>query len=170
MDVKQKERQQRGEAFQQEIRSSWKLVANCWRMRIADGRGSTRPADDIILLKDINVLAELKRTKSERFEFSFLRTNQVKGLLDFEAVVPHNMGLVFVSFHDDTRGLDEAVCFRLLTAMYFMRERGRQYITLDEFKRQVFPCLRLPRKKLDDGPGYDLKEVNSYYAANIRKK
>lgn len=161
MDHKQRERQQRGEDFQNELRRSWRTVPNCWRMRIADGRGATRPADELILLKDVNILGEHKRTNGDRFEFSFLEVNQVKGLLDFDHVLSRNIGLVFVSFLNDDLGRDLAITFRLKTAMTFMQVKGRKYITIGEFRNKVIPCLWLPRIKLEDGPGYDLKEVNS---------
>lgn len=161
MDHKQRERQQRGEDFQNELRRSWRTVDKCWRMRIADGRGATRPADELILLKDVNILGEHKRTKGDRFEFSFLEVNQVKGLLDFDHVLDRNRGLVFVSFLNDELGRDLAVTFRLKTAMALMKDIGRKYIKIDEFVNQVIPCLWLPRIQLEDGPGYDLKEVNN---------
>lgn len=166
MDHKQKERQQRGQDFQDEIRRSWRLVPNSWRMRIADGRGGTRPADEIILLNDVNILAEHKRTQGDRFELSFLEVNQIKGLLDFDQVIARNKGLVFVSFLDEAKGLDLAVAFRLIPAAYYMKRKRRKYITVDEFKKQVTPCLWLPRMQLDDGPGYDLKGVNDYFVTD----
>lgn len=159
MNHKQKERQQRGIDFQDEMRRSWRHVPNSWRMRIADGGGSTRPADEIILLESMNVLAEHKRTDGDRFEFGFLEVNQVRGLLDFDQVLPHNVGLVFVSFLSADRDL--AVTFRLYTALRYMQQAKRKYITIDEFKKEVVPCVWLPRVTYDDGPGYDLKGVNN---------
>lgn len=163
MDHKQKERQQRGEDFQDEMRRSWRLVSNCWRMRITDGRGSTRPADEVILLSDVNILAEHKRTQGDRFELSFLRPNQLKGLVDFDRVIARNRGLVFVSFLDDSIGLDKAVVFPLIDILGHMKRRGRQYAKLEEFEKREIPGLLLPRIQLDDGPGYDLKGVNNYF-------
>lgn len=160
MDHKQLERQQRGEDFQNELRRSWRLVPNCWRLRIADGRGGARPGDELILLKDVNILGEHKRTTGDRFEFSFLEVNQVKGLLDFDAVIDRNIGLVFVSFLNEAVGRDLAVTFRLALAMKYMQEKRRKYITIDEFNNEVIPCLWLPRLQLTEGPGYDLKGVN----------
>lgn len=164
MNHKQKERQQRGLDFQEELRRSWRLVPNSWRMRIPDGRGATRPADELILLEGVSILAEHKRTEGDRFEFSFLEVNQVKGLLDFDQVLQTNVGLVFVSFLNEGQGRDLAVAFRLLTAMQYMKEAGRKYITITELQNQVIPCVWLPRILLDDGPGYDLKGVK--YATN----
>lgn len=161
MDSKQLERQQRGQDFQNELRRSWRTVPNCWRLRIADGRGATRPGDELILLKDVSILGEHKRTAGDRFEFSFLEVNQVKGLLDFDKVIERNIGLVFVSFLNEAVGRDLAVTFRLLTAMQYMQKVGHKYITIKDFENQVIPCLWLPRLQLDSGPGYYLKEVNS---------
>lgn len=166
MDHKQKERQQRGQDFQEELRRSWRLVPNCWRMRIADGRGGTRPADEIVLLSDINVLAELKRTKGDRFNLGMLEVNQIRGLLDFDSVIDRNRGLVFVSFLDEARGVDLAVAFRLIPAAKYMKQKNKKYISIEEFKNKSIPCLWLERIKLEDGPGYDLKGVNGYFATD----
>jgi len=135
-------------------------------MRIADGRGGTRPADEVILLNDINVLGEHKRTQGDRFELSFLRVNQLTGLVDFDQVIERNKGLVFVSFLDDAKGLDAAVTFRLIDILGHMKQRGRQYVTLAEFRTKEIPGLILPRKQLEDGPGYDLKGVNDYFVTD----
>ena len=156
MDVKQKERQQRGQDFQLEIMHSWRLVPNIWTMTIKDGGGGTRPADRIILSQDVNILAELKRTKSQRFELAFLRPNQIQGLLDFDQVIKRNVGMVFVSFHNIEKGIDTAFAFRLADAIPYMKQVGRSYITLDEFRQQVIPCAEMPR---GENQTYDLKGV-----------
>lgn len=67
MRNKQRERQQRGDDFQAEIRRSWRGVPNVWRMRIADGAGATRPGDEIVITPEVNILAEMKRTESPTF-------------------------------------------------------------------------------------------------------
>ena len=164
---KQKERQQRGQDFQDELRRSWRLVPKCWRMRVADGRGATRPGDEIILLQYINVLAEHKRTKGTKFELGFLAPNQLKGLIDFDTIIDRNKGLVFVSFLDEAKGLDKAVAFRLVAAALYMKRNNRKYITLEEFESGKMPCLMLDRIKIDDKPGYDLKGVNSYFVTDL---
>lgn len=156
MDVKQKERQQRGQDFQLEIMNSWKRIPNIWTMTIKDGGGGTRPADRIILTQDINILAELKRTESQRFELAYLRPNQIKGLLDFDQVIERNVGLVFISFHSTKKGIDTAFAFRLMDAMPYMKQAGRSYITLDELRQQVIPCAEMPR---GEHHTYDLKGV-----------
>jgi hypothetical protein len=132
-------------------------------MRIADGRGSTRPADEVILLHDINVLGEHKRTQGDRFELSFLRTNQLTGLVDFDSVIPRNKGLVFVSFLDEAKGVDDAIAFQLITVLRHMKRLRRRYITAEEFIKGKVPGLRLPCIQTDDGRGYDLKGVNDYF-------
>jgi hypothetical protein len=145
----QRERQQRGEDFQDEIRRSWALIPNCWRMRIKDGGGGTRPADEIVLLEEVNILAEHKRTESDRFELAFLRTDQVKGLIQFDRCLVRNLGLVFVSFHNQDAGIDEAYAFRLARALQYMQYKGRQYVTLEELGYQDLPCSKLPRIAAD---------------------
>lgn len=158
MNAKQKERRQRGEDFQLEIMKSWRLVPNVWTMVIKDGGGGARPADRIILTEPINILAELKRTKSRRFELSYLRPNQIQGLIDFDKVIERNVGLVFVSFHDPDEGLDKAYAFRLAEALLYMREKGTLYITLDELESNRIVCAELPRNESETNT-YDLKGV-----------
>lgn len=161
---KQKERHDRGEEFQDEIRRSWRLIPNVWRMRIKDGRGGTRPADEIVTTPNGNFLIEAKRTAGDRFELGFIRPNQLRGLVNFE-VIPQNFGLVFVSFQNEK--IDEAYAFRLSSLLKYMRQYRFQYISLAVFRTFLtIPCLQLPRtyyhdphnKKLS-GPAYDLTEV-----------
>ena len=158
----QRERQQRGEEFQDEIRRSWRLLPNCWRMRIADGQGTTRPADEIILLEEINVLAEAKRTSGEVFKLSMLRPNQVTGLIDFDQVISRNWGLVFISFLNDDKGLDEAYAIRLITALKFMKQKGKVSISLEELRTRAVNCIDLPLLSKDERI-YDLKGVKECY-------
>lgn len=164
---KQAERRQRGEDFQNEIRRSWRLIPNCWRLRITDGvnRTGSRPADELLLLESINILCEEKRTAGDRFELSFLRPNQLRGLLEFDAVLPQNKGLVFVSFlNADT---DTAYAFCIADATAYMKEQDRQYIALEEFKQQKIKCVHLPvivvTDKDEQKKGYDLKGVQECY-------
>lgn len=164
---KQAERRQRGEDFQTEIRRSWRLIPNCWRLRITDGvnRTGTRPADDLILLEHINILCEEKRTASDRFELSYLRPDQVKGLLEFEATLERNKGLVFISFLNPP--VDVAYAFRLTDAAVYMQQQERKYITLDELQQQKITCVVLPVTHIEqDGKelrAYDLKGVQECY-------
>jgi hypothetical protein len=151
----QRERNERGLDFQAELRRSWLRIPNCWRMRIPDGAGGTRPADEIVLLEDVNILGEHKRTKGRKFELSFLRPDQVGGLLAFDATLERNKGLVFVSFHNPEKGLDDAYAFRLVVAMAYMHRKGLQYIHLDDLARKVIPCAQLPRLDAAE-PTYDL--------------
>lgn len=165
----QRERQQRGTDFQEEIRSSWRQVPNCWRMTIESGKGQgqssgTRPADAITILNDVNVLTELKRTSGEAFELGFLRPNQLEGLIDFDAVIPRNFGLVFVSFLNEERGIDAAYSIRLIDAIKFMKRVGRQHIKLEELRRGAVACLHLPVTWYKGHRLYDLQGVNDYYS------
>lgn len=163
----QAERRLRGENFQEEIRRSWRLIPNCWRLRITDGvnRTGTRPGDDLILLEHINILCEEKRAADDRFTWSLLRPDQRKGLREFEAALQRNRGLVFISFLYDT--VDEAYAFRLVEAAEFMGTQGRQYITLAEFQQQKITCVPLPLITVDERGemvrAYDLKGVQECY-------
>jgi hypothetical protein len=158
----QRERQRRGEDFQAEIRRSWRLVPNCWRMRIADGRGGSRPADEITLLEEINVLAELKRTQGSSFKLNMLRPNQIQGLIDFDEVISRNYGLVFVSFLDEKKDLDEAYAFRLITALKHMKKKGAVNVKLEELRKGKLPAVRLPLLDWAERT-YDLKGVVECY-------
>ena len=157
----QRERRQRGEDFQAEIRRSWSEIPNCWRVRIPDG-AATRPADELILTESANILAEHKRTKSRKFELSFLRPNQVLGLVDFDQVISRNIGLVFVSFHNPEQGLDKAFAIRLITALKYMQKKGRAFITLEELevhaKTGIYLAVAIPRLNKAE-PTYDLRGV-----------
>jgi hypothetical protein len=125
-------------------------------MRIKDGGGGTRPGDEIVLLEPANILAEHKRTEGRKFEFGFLRPDQVNGLLDFDRAVSRNLGLVFVSFHNPKQQLDDAYAFRLATGIRYMQRQEVAYIHLDDFRRGALPCCQLPR--LDTAkPTYDLR-------------
>lgn len=160
----QKERQQRGESFQDELRRSWRLLPNVWRFRIPDGGGGNRPGDEIVLLENINVLAEHKRTQSDKFQLSYLRPSQLKGLLDFDQVIERNYGMVFVNFHNEAKGRDVVYGFRLISAIHFMGNKGRRYITLQEFMSQEIKSVEIPLLPSDDGKRrYDLEELLTCY-------
>lgn len=159
---KQKERQQRGSDFQDEIRRGWRLVPNIWTINLKDGGGQTNAADRLIIAEEVNILAELKRTASQKFELNYLRPNQIKGLIDFDQVVDRNYGLVLVSFHNPGKGIDEAYGIRLTTALRYMQKKDRRYIGLEELQAGTFPAIKLPR--LDNAlPTYDLRGLITCY-------
>lgn len=162
-DLKQQERRQRGEDFQQELRRSWHYINNCWRMRITDKNSGTRPADDVILLQYINILAEAKRTSGDAFTLSMVRTNQQKGLWDFDSVIPRNKGLIFISFLNTE--VDEAYAFRFIDALRYMRNNGTQSIPLEDIRAgQQLKRVYLPLKHDKNGDRYyDLKGVEQCY-------
>lgn len=152
---KQQERRGRGKEFEEEIRRSWSRVPNVWRLRIADGGGASRPADELVLTPSGNLLIEMKRTEYSSFGMSFLRTGQIKGLLEFEHVLPQNYGLVFVSFLGDIR--DEVYAFRLFTALQYMREVQRRSISIKSFHEGGIAAWRLPLCCESGERYYDLK-------------
>lgn len=156
---KQYNRQERGESFQDEMRRSWRLLSRIWRMRISDGGGSTRPADTLILLFDRNILAEYKRTDGEEFKLGMLEVNQQTGLIDFEATeIPHNMGMVFVSFDNEDDDRDETYGFRLIPALEYMRDNKRLSVPLEVFRAGGIPAFKC--ELIDDiERTWDLKEV-----------
>lgn len=163
---KQRERQQRGSDFQEEYRNSWKEVPNIWQIRIKDGRGGTKPADHLTVCQKVNILAELKRTASRKFELSYLEPNQIKGLVDFDQVIERNYGLVLCSFHNPRKGLDDCYAIRLVTAIRYMQAKGRVHINLDELKEAHVNGKRVAMRvsRLDKPtPTYDLKGVAECY-------
>lgn len=161
---KQRERRQRGHDFQQEVRNSWRLIPNTWQIVIKDGGGGSRPADNLVLAQEINILQELKRTTSRKFELSFLEPNQIRGLIDFDQVILNNYGMVLVSFHNPEKGLDDAYAIRLISALRYMNDKGRQFISLDELPtataggRKV--AMHMPRQA---GNTYDMQGVVECY-------
>ncbi|MEN2464955.1 hypothetical protein [Ornithinibacillus sp. JPR2-1] len=163
LNNKQRERRQRGHDFQEEILESLRFVPNVWTIHIKDGPGGSRPADRIILTEKINILAELKRTEGQRFYLSFLRTNQLQGLVDFDQVIERNLGLVFVSFHNPKKTLDETYVFRLTTALQYMQRKDRLYIDLKELQEGAISTLYLPRQN----DIYDLQEVNNLHCKSL---
>lgn len=156
---KQAERRERGEAFQLEIKRSWKLLPNLWRLRLTDavGRIGTRPADEVVLTDKVNYLVEEKRTNGNQFTLSMLRPDQLKGLLEFEQALERNRGYVFVSFLNETT--DEAYAFRLVDALVFMKQKNRRYINLEELHSGAIEVIALPLIEIDGERGYDLKGV-----------
>lgn len=178
-NAQQRARQQRGADFQEEVRRSWRALPSLWRLRLRDGRGIENPADELVLLEDFNALAEHKRTDSDRFSLSYLRPNQVKGLQDFDGVLGRNLGLVFISFHNPVLFRDDCYVFRLVTALEYMRDRSRTYITLQEFQfgdisesgavdLELFdylPVVRLPRLADAKEPTYDLRGLLKWYGS-----
>ena len=156
---KQAERRERGEAFQLEIKRSWKLLPNLWRLRLTDavGRIGTRPADEVVLTDRVNYLVEEKRTNGNQFTLSMLRPDQLKGLLEFEQALERNRGYVFVSFLSETT--DEAYAFRLVDALVFMKQKNRRYINLEELRSGAIEVIALPLIEIGGERGYDLKGV-----------
>lgn len=164
LNNKQKERHDRGQDFQQEIKNSWRHVPNIWTMPIADGRGGSRAADRITIAPKVNLLLELKRTSKKAFELSFLRPNQVRGLLDFDEVIEHNYGIVLVSFHDLPKGVDEVYAIRLSMALKYMFKRGKYHIKLEELQREDMTHIAISLPKLNtQETAYDLKGLVECY-------
>lgn len=89
-----------------------------------------------------------------KFELSFLRPNQIRGLVDFDEVIQRNVGLVFVSFQN--QHLDETYAIRLVAALRYLRNKNRQYIKLSELRDGIAGVsVSVPKIAI----GYDLREV-----------
>lgn len=163
INSKQRERRQRGHDFQNEVLQSLRYVPNLWTINIQDGRGGSRPADRIILTEKVNILAELKRTSGSRFYLNFLRPNQIQGLIDFDTVIEKSLGLVFISFHEPKKQLDEMYIFRLTTALKYMKKKDKLHIDLKELQDEVIPSLHI--KRVNDL--YDLNGVNTLHCKSL---
>ncbi len=152
---KQQERRNRGKDFEQIVRRSWSLVPNIWRMRIADGGGATRPADEIVITPTENFLIEMKRTNTDRFSLDFLREGQIKGLINFDNATDRNYGIVLISF--STENIDEVFAFRLITALDYLISKKSKSIAISEFQSNRFPSLKIPKITFNHMLYYDLK-------------
>lgn len=157
---KQKEKRTRGKEFEAEVRRSWARVPSIWRMRIDDGSGATRPADELVLTPTFNLLIEMKRTEDACFKLAFLRTGQIKGLLEFEHVLPQNIGLVLVSFLNEN--FDETYAFRLFTALCYMRVQQRKSIPIEVFRRGGISAFNLPLHSENGERYYDLGRLGEW--------
>lgn len=160
---KQRERHNRGHDFQQEIKRSWRRIPNIWTLPIQDGRGGSKPADRLVITEHANYLTELKRTAKKEFQLDFLRPNQIRGLIDFDQVIEKNRGLVFVSFLDSKKGIDEAYAIRLVHALHYMKQTGKTSIPLEHL-RQAGKAIVTPIPLLETAKRiYDLKGVVECY-------
>ena len=153
---KQAERNARGEDFQQELRRSWTLIPG-WRLRIKDGRGSSKPGDEIITLPTANLLIEAKRKSMPYLQLSDLRPNQLYGLRDFTKALPQNEGIVAVSILNDK--LDECYLLPVRAMIETMKETGKLSIGRETLKAIA---LEVPRTTINGLPGYDLSNVENW--------
>lgn len=168
LNNKQKERHDRGQDFQNEIKNSWRHVPHIWTMPIADGRGGSRAADRLTIAPKVNLLLELKRTAKKAFELSFLRPNQIRGLIDFDQVIERNYGIVLVSFLDKNKGVDEVYAIRLTVALRYMQEHNTTSIKLERLRKGLIVgattqgAILLPKLNTQE-TAYDLKELVECY-------
>lgn len=155
----QAEKRIRGESFQEEIRRSWSLIPNCWRMRITDDCGS-RPADEIVILPHVNFLIEMKRKASDRLNLADLRTNQLSGLMDFEKAGDRNKGIVIVSFLNETSDFAYAVGLRDL--LLYLNKMSQMFITQSDLASNLI-SFDLPRIEINEQRGYDLRRLVDWF-------
>jgi hypothetical protein len=158
--LSQANKRRRGDNFQEEIRESWKLIPNCYRIAIP-GTGGSRPADSLILLPSVNILAELKRTAGESFKLSFLRKNQLKALIDFEKIMTRNAGVVFVSFLNEVEDRDICYVFRLTSMLAFMKDYKKVSVSLGDLLNLSF-CLTYPINRIPESGLWDLRGVEKW--------
>lgn len=153
----QYEKRARGEAFQNEIKASWRLIPDCWRMRISDDCGS-RPADEIVILSEDRLLNELKRKSDGKLCVADLRTNQLGGLIDFMHAGGNNFGIVIVSFLDDER--DIAYAIPISVFLNTCEKKNRMYMSSIELASSTYEgkAVELPRTA-EFADCYDLKPL-----------
>ena len=131
---------------------------NVWRRRLKDGRGGGNAADEIILTTEGNFLNELKRTNGLSISLNDFRPNQVQGCIDFDTVLPWNYGLIFASFLNEGKGIDEAYAFRMITWLRYLKQHDTNHMKLEDLKAGKIPVVQLPLLEHKDRR-YDLEGV-----------
>jgi len=141
-----------GKLFELDIARSWKKVPNSWRLRLRDGGSVERPADELVLLPEVSLLNELKRTSRPKFSITMLRTNQINGLLNFEKAADRNYGLVFFNYLNDEKREDRLFVFRYVHLLLYIKESGH---TTNTFDLELFENT--------DILNIELQRVGNYY-------
>ena len=133
LDVKQE-----GDDFQLEVANAWKAVTGAWRMRIRDGGNGERPADEIVLLDKFRILSEIKSTKATSVNVTNLIEDcQVRGLLGFEQMNKHNVGVVIIKF----RSYDTYVVVRMRCIVDFIKHIQQLSLSYELFETKLIPCM-----------------------------
>lgn len=150
-----------GKEFELEIAKSWTLVNNAWRLRLRDGGGIECPADELVLLPNVRLLNELKRTNKNYFSLKLLRTNQISGLLTFEKKDSNNYGLVFINFYNEHFNIDRLFVFRLVHLYMFIKTNkyDKLYFPIDLFERSDILSIELDTYYVSLKKYYDLKPL-----------
>lgn len=129
-----KETQSAGKAFEQRLKNSWCHVPGAWHLRIVDA-GSERPADAVLLLKELRILYECKRISSERFSISGnLKPHQIKACADFSELHENNIGVIFINFYQCYGTLDRTFAVSILRLLKFMYAEKKKGISIDELE------------------------------------
>lgn len=127
-----KETQSAGKAFEQRLKNSWCHVPGAWHLRIVDA-GSERPADAVLLLKELRILYECKRISSERFSISGnLKSHQIKACADFSELHENNIGIIFINFFKE--GTDRTFAISIMRLLKFMYVDKKKSISIDELE------------------------------------
>jgi hypothetical protein len=143
-----------GKQFEIAIARSWKQVPRAWRLRLRDGGSVERPADELVLLPSANLLNELKRTNKPKFSMKMLRTNQIKGLLEFEKAADRNYGLVFFNYFNEEIKQDRLFIFRYVHLLLYIKENNCKSLT---FPLHLFEDTEILNLELECKDGlYDL--------------
>lgn len=111
--------QKAGGLFEQRMLESWYRVPGTWRLKIGDGVGSERPADEIILLNKVRLLAENKRTDKLVFAIgNNLKPHQWRAGVEFSCLNPNNISAVFLNFYNDK--VDRTFAIEMISLMQYM--------------------------------------------------
>lgn len=136
-------RKQNGSSFEDICKRSWLALPGVWRMKVSDVAGcGSRPADELVLSREYNFLIEEKSCSEDIFPLSMLRPDQVRGLLEFEAVLPErNRGILAVRFEE--HGMVFLTRFRYL--MQYLRDQEINRVRREEFLKRAFLCVQCPQ-------------------------
>jgi len=123
----------KGKQFESDMLESWKCVPS-WRIRLRDGGGGETPADDLVLLDELRVLAEYKCTDNDKFNFSSaVKQHQIDAALTFESACGKNVGVLFINF----RHRNAVVIIRIIDLLTYYVKANKKSIdfnNLDDIK------------------------------------
>lgn len=149
-------RKRNGDSFEDACRRSWMALPGVWRTKLSDVAGcGSRPADELILSMDHNFLCEEKSCDSDVFPLNMIRTDQVRGLLDFESSVPgRNISLVAVRFASESH----VFLFRFKDFLTYLHSRNRNQICREDLSKKAFRNIWCPQIMIHPET-YDFGEV-----------
>ena len=123
--------QQAGKDFELLLKNSWAKVPLSWRIRIDDGRGCERPADELVLLSTFRLLVEAKSTSAKSFSVSKnVKPHQITAAHEFESVSCKNVGLLFIEF----RALNRVIMINTCSLINYLKQINKASIKPDDLR------------------------------------